>query len=423
MKLEPYWLDTAPAFAGGAEGPVEGRADAVVVGGGFTGLSAALALARQGADVTLLEADRVAAAASGRNGGHCNNGLAFGIDRIAGTLGLERARALYHAFDAAVDTVERLVAEEAIDCSFRRSGKIKLAAKASHYSGLARTRDLLARGIDTDTDLVPASELHREVRSRSFHGGLLFRRSAMLHVGRFGTGLAEAARRRGARIYEQAAVTGLRRLEGARHEVLSTRGAIVADSVLVATGAAAPFPFFRRRILPVGSFVIATEPLAPGRIDGIMPARRTAVTTRHIGNYFRISPDDRLIFGGRARFALSDAQSDMKSGRILARVLERTFPQLGDVGIDYCWGGLLDMTRDRLPRAGQQDGLFYSMGYSGHGVQMAVHMGGMMARVMDGDEAANPWRGLPWPVVPGHAGAAWILPLVGAYYRFLDLAS
>lgn len=423
MKLQPYWLDTAPTFTSSAQGPVEGRADVVVIGGGFTGLSAALALARQGADVTLLEAANVVAAASGRNGGHCNNGLAQSVDAVAKKLGIQRAGALYQAFDAAVDTVERLVEEETIDCSFRRSGKIKLAAKPSHFEGLVKAHDLLARGIDTDTELIPASELHKEVRSQSFHGGLLYRRSAMLHVGRFGIGLAEAASRRGARIFERAAVTGLRRLADSRHEVHSTRGTVLAENVLVATGAYTGrlLPFLRRRIVPVGSFIIATEPLSPDRIDAIMPSRRTAVTTKHVGNYFRVSPDNRLIFGGRARFALSSPSSDMKSGHVLARTLSQVFPPLADTKIDYCWGGLLDMTTDRLPRAGQQDGLFYSTGYSGHGVQMAVHMGQIMARVMSGDEAANPWRNLPWPAVPGHFGTPWFLPLVGAYYRFLDL--
>jgi glycine/D-amino acid oxidase-like deaminating enzyme len=422
MKLASYWLDSAPAFAAGAQGPIESRVDAVVIGGGFTGLSAALALALAGADVVVLEADRVVAAASGRNGGHCNNGLAHDPVALAAKLGIERTRALYHAYDAAVDTVERIVAEEAIDCDFRRSGKIKLAAKPGHVAALARSHQLLAREIDPDTVLLSRADLEGEIGSPAFHGGLLYRRSAMLHVGRFGIGLAEAAVRRGARVFEHAAVTGLSRA-GGRFRVTTERGSIEAAQVLLATGAytTGPFGYFRRRIVPVGSFIIATEPLPPELAHEVMPGRRTATTTKHIGNYFRLSPDNRLIFGGRARFAMSSPASDAHSGRILERAMRAVFPQLAGTRIDYCWGGLVDMTADRLPRAGENEGIHYAMGYSGHGVQMSVHMGQVMADAMGGRPAANPWRGMPWPAVPGHFGKSWFLPIVGAWYRVKDL--
>jgi glycine/D-amino acid oxidase-like deaminating enzyme len=140
-----------------------------------------------------------------------------------------------------------------------------------------------------------------------------------------------------------------------------------------------------------------------------------------VGNYFRTTADNRLVFGGRARFAMSNPRSDQKSGQILRATLGTVFPELADARIDYCWGGLVDMTADRLPRAGLHGGMFYSMGYSGHGVQMSVHMGEIMADVMAGKAEANPWRELDWPAIPGHFGKPWFLPFVGAYYRFQDL--
>jgi glycine/D-amino acid oxidase-like deaminating enzyme len=151
-----------------------------------------------------------------------------------------------------------------------------------------------------------------------------------------------------------------------------------------------------------------------------MPRRRNYVTSRHIVNYFRITPDDRLLFGGRARFAMSNPKSDEQSGAILRATIARMFPSLADVRIDYCWGGLVDMTRDRLPRAGERDGLYYSMGYSGHGVQIAVRMGEVMAHMLGGRPVDSPWVGLDWPAVPGHFGKPWFLPLVGAWYRLKD---
>ncbi len=165
---------------------------------------------------------------------------------------------------------------------------------------------------------------------------------------------------------------------------------------------------------------MATEKLTEEQIRSIMPTRRNATTSKNIGNYFRIAPDDRLIWGGRARFALSSPASDVKSGSILEKSLRETFPQLGPVGIDYCWGGIIDLTADRLPRAGEHDGLYYALGFSGHGAQMSVHMGQQMAKVMAGDAAANPFRALPWPAIPGHFGPPWFMPFVGAWYRFQD---
>ena len=422
MKLTPYWLDTAERFAGGAEGKLEGEADVVVVGGGFAGLSAAHALGQAGARVVVLESGRVVGEASGRNGGHVNNGTSVGFAGLATRLGTERARSIYQAYDAAVDTVERIVESEKIACDFRRCGKIKLAAKPAHFEAMAREYEALQRDADPETDLVPGSRIREEIGSELFHGGLIYRKSAQMHVGRFGAGLADAAARRGARIYESAPVTAIDRSAGGAWRIATPRGSIAARQVLLATGASrqGPFFYFRRRVIPIGSFIIATEPLTAAQLDSIMPTRRNATTTKHIGNYFRIAPDNRLIFGGRAQFALSDARSDVKSGKILEATLHATFPQLGRPRIDYCWGGTIDLTADRLPRAGEHEGLYFAMGCSGHGVQMSVHMGQCMAAVMGGNVAANPLRGLSWPAVPGHFGPPWFMPFVGAYYRLQD---
>jgi glycine/D-amino acid oxidase-like deaminating enzyme len=422
VKLASYWLDTATPFAGGAEGPVEGRVDVAVIGAGFTGLSAALALARRGASVAVLEAGRIAAGASGRNGGHVNNGTSHDYAALADTLGAERARGLYRAFDDAVDTVERIVREEQIQCDFRRSGKIKLAAKPAHYEKLARSFERLNRECDPETELVPRERLGDEIGSDAFYGGLLYRKSAMMHMGRFGAGLADAAARAGARIFEAAPVTALTRLAGHAHRLTTPRGSIEAGQVLVATGPSreGPFDWFRRRIVPVGSFIVVTERLSVAQLDSIMPTRRTATTTKYIGNYFRISPDDRLIWGGRARFAMSNPTEDARSGEVLRVQLAATFPQLGPVRLDYCWGGLVDMTEDRLPRAGEHEGLFYVMGLSGHGAQMSVHMGQAMARAMAGEAGANPLAGLAWPPIAFNYGTPWFLPFVGAWYALKD---
>jgi glycine/D-amino acid oxidase-like deaminating enzyme len=423
MKLDSYWLDTAPPFTSGEQEPVSGRVDVAVVGGGFTGLSAALALARRGASVVVFEAGRVIGEASGRNGGQCNSGLAHDYGSLAARIGAERARAYYRAYDAAVNTVEQIVAREGIDCDFVRCGKLKLAAKPEHYGKLARACELLAREVDPAVEMITPEKMRDEVGSDAFFGGLLQKTSAQMHVGKFGVGLAEAAVRRGARIVEHAPVTEIKRQGDGSYELTSARGSVRATQVLLASGSTrtGPFSWVRRRLISVGSFIITTEPLDPALLDHLLPNRRGYVTSKNVGNYFRTTADNRLVFGGRARFAMSNPRSDEKSGRVLRKTLAATFPELADARIDYCWGGLVDMTADRLPRAGQRDGVFYSLGYSGHGVQMSVHMGELMADIMAGKVEANPWRELDWPAIPGHFGKPWFLPFVGAYFRFQDL--
>lgn len=421
MKLESFWTDTIAPFEGRSDA-LPAKADVVVVGGGFTGLSAARALAQRGAKVVVLEAGVVAAEASGRNGGHVNNGLAVDYATIAARVGSQQAAAWYRAYDDAVDTVERIVRDEAIDCDFRRGGKLKLASRPAHYEQLARGFEQLRREADPEVELVPPQRVQDEIGSDRFAGGLLFRKSAQMHMGRFGRGLADAAAERGALIYDHTPVERLQRVRGQAHRVHTRRGTIEAGQVLLATGATrigsfSSFSFWRRRIVPIGSFIIVTEPLDAGRAQALLPQRRTYTTTDTLHNYFRLTQDNRLVFGGRARFALSSPRSDAKSGHVLREQLVGLFPALKDTRIDYCWGGIVDMTQDRLPHAGEKDGLFYSMGYSGHGTQMSVHMGECMARVLAGDAAANPWRNNPWPAIPGHFGPPWFLPAVGLYFH------
>jgi glycine/D-amino acid oxidase-like deaminating enzyme len=422
MKFESYWHDTAPKFSGAFRGPLEGHYDVAVIGGGFTGLAAARQLAKAGVRVAVLEANHIGWGASGRNGGHLNNGLAHSFIAAKAELGVERAVALYRALDDSIDTIERIVAEEKIDCDFRRAGKLKLASKPRHLDAITRNFEAVHREVDPDTALLTADDLKTEVGS-PFHGAMLSKKSAMMHMGRYVVGLAQAAATHGATIFEDAQVTR-HTISGPKHRLETSRGEVTADHVLVATGAytsGASFNYFRRRIIPVGSFLIATRPLTATEVAATMPGNRTCVTSMNIGNYFRLSPDNRLIFGGRARFAAtSDQRSDEKSGAILRASLARIFPQLANVEIDYCWGGLVDVTKDRYPRAGYVDGVWYAMGYSGHGAQLSTYLGMIIADAILGKADRNPLHGLEWPAVPGHFGKPWFLPLVGLYYKTLD---
>jgi glycine/D-amino acid oxidase-like deaminating enzyme len=423
MKFTSYWLDTAPTTPDRSHTEVSGDVDVAVVGGGLTGMSAALHLARKGARVAVLERDTVGSGASGRNGGMATPGLSLGLRDAIARYGFPTARDLYMSYYDAIDTIEKLVAEEGIDCDFARNGKLNLAAKPAHFDGMRRTHEVLAERMGVETTVVPRSELSSELGSDVYHGGVLDPLGAGLHVGKFVRGLGESASRAGAQIHEKAAVQAVNRLQGTQHEVLTSRGRIRADQVLVATSGytGSPFRWLQVRIAPVGSFIIVTEPLAPEVVDQLMPTRRMVSDSKNLLYYFRITPDNRLLFGGRARFAKAGPRSDQKSGRVLQKAMVSVFPQLAKTRVDYCWGGLVDMSMDRLVHAGEHDGLFYSVGYSGHGVQMATHMGKQMAEYMNGVPEANPWRDITFRRIPGHFGPPWFLPFAGAYYKFQDL--
>ncbi len=422
MKFTSYWLDTAPTGSPHRSTTrVEGEVDVAVIGGGLTGVVAALHLARRGAKVHLFEQHTVGFGASGRNGGMATTGMSIGIRQAVAKLGFERATRLYGAYTEAIDLVEKLVTEEGIDCAFARTGKLNLATKPAHYQGFEKTHELLTTRMGLEARLVPVGELGREIGSNAFHGGMVEPKSAGLHVGKYIRGLGEAAERAGVTIHEQAPVRRLTRL-GSGHELETPRGTLRAGQVLLATGAYTrrPFRWHQVRIAPVGSFIIATEQLDPAVCDDILPTRRMASDSKNLLNYFRITPDNRLLFGGRARFAMSNPQSDEKSGRLLQDAMVRIFPQLAEARIDYCWGGQVDMSLDRMVHAGERDGVHYSMGYAGHGVQMATYMGRQMAEYMSGVPEANIWRDFEFRRIPGHFGPPWFLPVAGAYYKLKD---
>jgi len=424
MKQIPYWLDTAPPLPDRSGRELPEEADVVVVGGGLTGLSTAYHTARKGARVVLVEKDKIGSGASGRNGSMCTQGLTIGVGEARKRYGQQRARELYDSFREAVDVVEELTRTERIDCDFHRSGRLGVAFKPRHFEAMKATRRDLAENFGHDTELLSRSDLRSELGSDYYHGALLDPLSAGLHVGKYVHGLAEAAERAGADIHERNAATGLTRLPDGGFLVETLHGTLRAKQVMAATDAYTDqaMPWFRKRLINVGSFIIVTEPLGEERARELIPRARLVVDSKNIGHYVRLTPDHRLAFGGRARFAPSDPGSDLKSGDVLKREMTEIFPQLADVRVDYVWGGMVGFSWDRLPHAGEANGLYYSMGYCGHGVQMATYMGRAVAEMMDGKPEANPLRGLGFPKVPipFYNGTAWFLPFGGAYYKAKD---
>jgi glycine/D-amino acid oxidase-like deaminating enzyme len=423
MKFASYWHDTSVPFAGAMVGPVSGDFEVAVIGAGFTGLNAARKLAKSGVKVALIEAEHVGYGASGRNGGHLNSGHFASFGTAKARFGESKAHRFWQAYDDAIDMIEAIIEEEKIECSFRRGGKLKLASKPSHVKGLQAMCEEIRREADPSVEWLSRQDLREELGSDAFHGAVLSPKSAMMHMGHYANGMAEAAHRHGATIWEHNPVTARERVANGWRLTTPT-GSLTARQVILATDAytTSAFGYFRRRIMPIASFIIATRPLTSEEVAATIPGNRNYTNSLNIANYFRLTPDNRMLFGGRARFsAVSNQKTDVSSGQLLRKHMVRMFPQLASVEIDYCWGGLVGCTQDRYPRAGCADGVIYGMGYSGHGAQMATLIGNVLADIAMGRKDTNPLDGLAWHAVPMHTGKPWFLPIVGAYYRMKDM--
>ncbi|WP_404401885.1 NAD(P)/FAD-dependent oxidoreductase [Pelagibacterium halotolerans] len=422
MKFASYWHETASPFANAATDPVSGTFEVAVIGAGFTGLNAARTLAKAGVKVAVLEARHVGYGASGRNGGHLNSGHFASFGAIKARFGEAQARRLWRAYDDSIDMIEAIIKEESINCAFRRAGKLKLASKPAHVAGLQAMCDEIRREVDPSVEWLSRADLRAELGSNAFHGAVLSPKSAMMHMGQYANGLAEAAHRHGAVIWENAPVTARTRT-GDDWQLITPRGTVTARRVILATDAytTGTFGYFRRRIFPIASFIVTTRPLTNDEVATTLPGNRNYTNSLNIANYFRLTPDNRLLFGGRARFsAVSNQNSDAVSGALLRKQMLSVFPQLADVEIDYCWGGLVGCTQDRFPRAGEADGVIYGMGYSGHGAQLSTLIGSVLADIAMGRLDTNPLSGMHWRALPFTAGKPWFLPIVGTWYRMKD---
>lgn len=417
MQGQAAWgpVPVAPAVSV----PPPARAAVAVIGGGYTGLACARAVARAGGDVVLLEREGIGHGASSRNAGFVLPGFQAGIGTLLRLAGPEGARELFQDSLDAVTLVERLTAEEGIACGWHRPGYLYLAAKPRHLAHLEAEQQALRRHLGYETVLLDRAALRRELGSDQYHGALLEPLAGTLDPRRYLEGLAAAARRAGASLHEGVEVRAIRRA-GAGYQLETPAGTVQADQVVVATNGYTGrlHSWVTRRVVSVGSFMVATAPLPPALRQQLFPTGRCCADTRRLLRYFRLTDDGRLLFGGRAAFLPGAVE---RSVALLQQELRAVFPALAEVPVEHGWGGRLAVPVTGLPHLGRTpDGVHYALGYAGHGVANATWLGDRLGRVLAGQAEWPRLARLPFPAIPFHAGTPWFLPFVGAYYRMYD---
>ena len=423
LREKIYWHETVDMPLDENPASLPDRVDVAVIGGGYTGLSAARTLAQRGVRVAVLEAETIGWGASSRNGGMTLTGLKLPMQAVLKKYGREKAGELFQCSLDSVNTVEQIIKEEKIDCGFARAGHLLAANKPKHFDAMKEEAEFTAKEFNHNVKLVPPKDLKSEIGSDVYHGALVDELSGGLNPAQYVAGLARAAQRAGASLHARARVTRLERGMN-RFTVETERGKVDAKNILAATSGYTGnvTRSLQKKIIPIGSFIIATQKLSDELAHELSPKNRMIFDYKHYLNYFRLW-DNRLIFGGRAAFFPENENTIKHSAEILRREMIQVYPQLKDVSIEYVWGGTLDFAFDMMTHVGETDGIYYSLGYAGHGVAMATYLGKTVAEAMlSGNIKDHPFAAFPFPSAPLglYDGHPWFLPFAGMWHKILD---
>lgn len=428
IREKNYWLETVTTpLPASSPRELTDSVDVAVVGGGFCGLSAARTLAKRGVSVAVLEAETLGWGASSRNGGMVLTGMKLPAPTLIKRYGIATVRKMYAASLETIDCVEQIVREEKIDCNFSRCGHLEVACKQAHFDGYEETAALTHREFQHELRIIPKNELRAEIGSDIYFGGMVDEASAGVNPARYVVGLAHATQRAGAGLFDHTRVTSVEKEtnnNARRFRVTTSKGAITAREVILASGAytTEATPALRKKIIPIGSYIITTEVLSADLARELSPRGRMIYDSKHFLYYYRLTPDNRMLFGGRAAFFPETENTVRQSAEILRRGMISVYPQLRDVKIEFVWGGTLDFTLDVMPHAGKIDGMYFAAGFAGHGVAAATWFGAKLAGLICGEPNDILFDGIRFPAAPFglRSGNTWALPLAGAYYKILD---
>ena len=420
MKKEPLWTDQ---FQRPDDLPISmdlpRDVDVAIVGSGYTGLCAARVLRKSGASVAIFDRNTVGWGASSRNGGMATPGLKQDITEIYKKYGREKGQEFWKASIAAIDLIENIVTEENIDCDWSRVGHVALANKQSQYDGLEDYAEWIHKEFGHKKKIITREELHTEIGTDIYFGGLADETSGGIHPAKYVYGLARAVGNQGTSILENTSVNKIEKNEK-NFLVITSAGDLTAKQVIIATNGYTGklVPQLKRRVIPVGSYIIATEPLAKELQDKLSPKKRMFYDLKWFINYYRLTPDGRMLWGGR-----NDLSIDLdleESARLLSNQLTEVFPELQNVPITHTWSGRLGVTFDLMPHIGEIDGIYYANGYSGHGLSIATYLGTELGLLLTGEKKTSPFAEIVHQTMFFYRDKSWFLPIVSRYYRFLD---
>jgi glycine/D-amino acid oxidase-like deaminating enzyme len=422
FKTTPYWWDCVPPADLG-QPALPARVDVAVIGSGYTGLHAALQTARGGRSTLILDAEDAGWGCSTRNGGQISTSIKPGFAELKRRHGAEHAERILREGRRSLEWFGEFVEVEGIDCDFRVAGRFHAAHSPNQYEILVRDAANQPKGLEVPVEVVPRAEQHRELGTDAYFGGVVYTRHAAVDPGRYHRGLLDRVRAAGATVIPHCAVTALDK-DGAEFRLGTPRGAVIARKVIVATNGYTGkiTPWLRRRVIPIGSYVMATEELPAELMARLMPRNRIVSDTRKVVYYYRASPDRRrVLFGGRVSLSESDPRI---TGPKLHAEMTWIFPELAQARISHSWVGFIAYTFDELAHIGERDGLHYAMGYCGSGVGMASYLGMRLGQqVLGRKEGATALDTVRFQTRPLYTGTPWFLAPSIWYYRWKDSRS